>query len=233
MPDRGLLERSTIAAVALGGRLPAPWTLTGARWAQITYEVGQQAALGRLPSEATRPVPCYARLLVLEADGSSAGPLRLAALTTGGRYQLMAKNVLTDVLVDGPAADFSATFGGPCREGTVSILRHGDAVTCTVADSGDHLATLTLPALRSVDPAMLRWDPWLGFAAGDSSVKLVEVGFQPELAVAFLSKGAALETPTTLPRTHLWRSYRNLNTISACYAEGSVVLAAPVAQHGA
>ena len=228
MPDRGLLELSAIQPGVIAS--PRDWTFTGARWAQITYEVSLQAALGRLPADVTRPVPCYARLLILEAAGSPAGPLRLAALSAGGRYRLLGKNVLVDVLVDGPADAVAAAFGAPFRQGRISFEREGLRLSAAISDDSYDLARLSLPALRAVDPAMLRWDPWLGFALGDAVPQLVEYGPAVNPTEAFLSKGAVLDIPATLPRNHLWRTFRNLNTISACYEEGELTLSAPVVQ---
>jgi hypothetical protein len=229
MPDRGLLERSSIAATPAGLTREA-WRFSGARWAQLTYEVSQPAALAHLPGDVTRPVPCYARLFVLEASDSPAGPLRLAALFTGGRFKLMAKNVLTDAVVDGPAGAVAAAFGAPFRPGKVVIARDGLTLSATVSDETGLLATLTLPALRAVDPSMLRWDPWLGFVTRGTELRMVEYAPQPEPSEAFLSRCAELETPAALPRTHPWRAFRNLNTISACYEEGTLVLPAPELQ---
>jgi len=230
MPDRGLLEATTIDAPGLNGATPAPWTLDGARWAQITYEVNQQAALGRMPGDVNRPVPCYARLIVVDAPESPAGPFRLAALFAGGRYRMMPKNVLVDAIVDGPTDAFLGAFGAPYRKGDVTFERHGERFAATIADGSDELARLTLPSLLAIDPAMLRWDPWLGFTSEDGRLQIVEYGPRAEPSEAFLTKGATLETPPALQRNHLWRTFRNLNTITACYCEGALTLTAPEVQ---
>ncbi|WBL36157.1 hypothetical protein O0235_00610 [Tepidiforma flava] len=62
MPDRGTL--------AIDGLAPAefdagPLELRG-RWLQLTFEVDRDAALRWMPADVTRPIPCYARLLVAE-----------------------------------------------------------------------------------------------------------------------------------------------------------------------
>lgn len=230
MPDRGLLEATTIEAPALGGPHPAPWTLPGARWAQLTYEVNQQAALGRMPADVARPVPCYARLIILEAPESPAGPFKLAALFAGGRYRMMPKNMLVDAIVDGPADALAGAFGAPYRPGRIQAERDGERYTASVADGSGELARLMLPHLLAIDPAMLRWDPWLGFTANDGTLQIVEYGPRVEPSEAFLTKGATLETPPALQRNHLWRTFRNLNTITASYSEGAFTLTAPEVQ---
>ncbi|MBI2767931.1 MAG: hypothetical protein HYX53_18745 [Chloroflexi bacterium] len=230
MPDRGLLERSAIHAQVLGGTHPAPWTLTGVRWAQLTFEVGREAALATMPADVSRPVPCYARLLVLAAEVSPAGPLRLAALMTGGRYKMMPKNVLVDAIVDGPADDVAAAFGAPYRSGRISLGQDGSRVVAEISDGELTLGTLMLPAIYAIDPGMLRWDPWLGFTEAGVQLQIVEYGPQVQASEAFLSKGATLETPVALPRTNQWRKLRNINTISASYGQGEITLTAPEVQ---
>ena len=229
MPDRGLLDTRAVQAAALRGD-HLPWTFGGARWAQLTFEVSQPAALERMPPDVARPVPCYARLFILDAAESPAGAVKLAALFTGGRYRMMPRNILTDAIVDGPLEAVEAAFGGPFRAGRVTLDRTAGRLTATVADEQALLATLTLPTLRAVDPAMIRWDAWLGFATQGSDVHLIEYTPEAGPSQAFLSKGGALDTPSTLPRNHRWRMFRNLNTISACYEEGTLTLSAPVIQ---
>ncbi|MEX0782576.1 MAG: hypothetical protein WD557_08000 [Dehalococcoidia bacterium] len=231
MPDRGLLERASIAAGPAGPHDEgATWSLGGVRIAQVTFEVNREAALSFLPEDVGRPVPCYARLIITEAASSPAGSFRMANLFVGGRYRMMPRNLLVEGIVDGDMGAVAAALGGPFRPGSVEIHRVDGQLTATVAASEGALARVLLPALSAVDPGMLRWDAWLGFADLDGAVQLVEYGPRPAAAEAFLSKGATLETPAELPRAHTWRQLRNLNTISACYLEGSAELALPQVQ---
>ena len=229
MPDRGMLDQATITAnpVAPGG---VDWTLPGARWAQITFEVSQQAALGRMPGDVNRPIPCYGRLFVLDAPEGPAGPFRLASLMAGGRYRMLPKNVIADAVVDGPHEQVAAAFGSPSRPGSISFERSGPDAAIEVADADGVLARLRIGGLYAVDPAMLRWDGWLGFAEVEGTRQLVEHGPRPRPTEAFLSKRGELETPAELPRSHPWRMFRSLGTISTCYEEGELVLAAPEPQ---
>jgi hypothetical protein len=230
VPDRGLLDPAAITAAPLGGKFAAPWTMNDARWCQVTFEVAQQAALESLPGDVSRPVPCYARIFVLEAKDGPAGPFKLATLMTGGRFRMLPRNVLVEGVVEGPLGAVTAAFGAPFGAGTISIER-SDGVICASVKSGEELvASLTLPEARAIDPAMLRWDAWLGFAGPGDNIDLVEYGPQPEIRAAFLSKGACIETPGSLPATNMWRRFRNLNTISACYAEGGMTFTAPEVQ---
>lgn len=231
MPDRGLLERSRYStgpiAVQSDG---AHWALRGVRLAQVTFEVNREAALAHLPEDVSRPVPCYARLILVDAGVSPVGPFRLAALLVGGRFQLMPRNALVDALVDGPAEAIADTLGGQFRAGRVRIGREDGHLFGGVADSESQLAIIDLPALVAVDPTMLRWDPWLGQAGFDAVPGLVGYGIRPRATEAFLSKGACVATPADLSRGHTWRQLRNINTISACYIEGDVDLSLPQVQ---
>jgi hypothetical protein len=231
MPDRGTLDLMTVAARPLHAARDASWRLQGARWAQVTFEVDQAAALSRLPMDAGRPVPAYARLLVLEATASAAGPFCVAALAVGGRYRLLPRNISADIVVDGAVEAIAGAIGGPCRAGQVSLVREGSRVTATVSDAeAGELATLTLPELRAIDPGMLRWDAWLTFVDRDGVTVLAEFAPAARPTEAFLSKGATVEAGASLPRRHLWRQFRNLQTVSACYCEGDFDLPAPEVQ---
>ncbi|MGH2610142.1 MAG: hypothetical protein ACRDHF_13765, partial [Tepidiformaceae bacterium] len=170
MPDRGLLEWERVVAGPAGPHDDgATWSLSGVRLAQITFEVNREAALGFMPCEVSRPVPCYARLIVVDSQASPAGPLRMAALFVGGRYRMLPRNMLVEAIVDGDAGAVTAALGSPYRPGTVTLEREDGRLVASVTAAEGRLAQLTLPALSAVDPAMLRWDPWLGFADTDGA----------------------------------------------------------------
>lgn len=229
MPDRGCLALATIPLPTAAGGPPPPWRLPAARWAQITFEVARHAALEEMPVDTTRPVPCYARLFVLDASDSPAGPFRLAALLVGARYKMLPRNVLVEGVIDGPVDAVQSAFGARFVSGSVLLEREGPVARATIARES-LLATLTLPELRAIEPNMLRWDPWLGFADSDGVAKLAEFGPRPEIDVAFLSKHATLDPAPDLPRSDPWRRLRNINTVSACYAEGALSLTTPEIQ---
>lgn len=230
MPDRGLLERPVSPVPALGGGTLAPWAIPAARVAQITFEVDQASALGFMPPDVTRPVPCYGRLFVVDAADSPVGAFRMAALMVGGRYRMMPKNILVQAVVDGPVDAFSGAFGAGFVAGTISVDRQNQRLEVRIAAGSQDVAALTLPSLRAIDPTMLRWDAWLGFAENDAVTSIIEFGPRPEPVDAFLSKAATLETPAGLDRANPWRALRNLNTVSSCMVEGPLELTAPEVQ---
>lgn len=201
-----------------------------ARWCQVTFEVAQDAGLEMLPSDLTRPIPCYARIFLLDAADGPMGPFKLATLMVGGRYRMLPRNVLVEGVIDGPLKAVAGAFGAPFGAGEISLDRVGGSISASIIAGSEAVASLTLPDTRAIDPAMLRWDAWLGFAGPGDNIDLVEYGPRPEIRDAFLSKGALVETPSTLAKTSAWRRLRNLNTISACYAEGQFTLSAPEVQ---
>ncbi len=229
MPDRGLLAPSAVTPAVLHGEA-AQWVLEGARAAQITFEVEQSAALESMPTDVGRPVPCYARLFILEAPASPAGELRLAALMVGGRFRMLPRNVLVQGVVDGDLAAVERALGSPWVAGKVELGRPGPELTATVAAEAGLLARLVIPRMHAIEPTMLRWDPWLGYASQEGKAWIIEYGPRPEPSSAFLGKGAVLDTPAGLARENPWRRLRNLNTVSACYIEGDIPLTAPAVQ---
>lgn len=218
MPDRGQ-RRISGGDTELADT--GSWTLRGARWLQLSFEASRDAVLGALPCDVTRTVPCYARLLVIEAAESPAGPLRMAMLGAGGRYEMQPRNIAVSGVVDGDAARVAAALGTTFAQGAIELLRDGARVSASI---GDGLARIELPAMRAVDSTMLRWDSWMGVAAVDGEPRLVDYTIEPTIDQAFLAKGATLETTGANDST--WRQFRCLNMISACYAEGTFTFGA-------
>lgn len=228
MPDRGLREPGSVDRVELA---IAPETLVwqDARWLQITFEVDRQAALRHLPPDVARPIPCYARIVV--ADGTLGGTrVAMAALFAGGRFRLMPRNVLAAAVTDRGADRLPGLLGSGVSEGTVRLERTGQHVVASVAAATGPLVAVTLPGLYAIEPAMLRWDPWLGAGGRDGATVIAETTVLPEIDAAYLSREAAIELAPELSRESAWRQFRNAATISACYAEGTLTLRGPEVQ---
>lgn len=223
MPDTGTLDRTTTELLEVAVE-PEPLTFTEARWAQVTFEVAQQAAMSHMPAEVTRPIPCYARLFAVEGtvDGE---PHALASLMVGGRHRMMPRNVLVQAISTAPPVQ--RIISTSLHPGTIEFARDGGAVGVAVSGEEGLLANVNLPSVYAIEPTMLRWDPWLGMGLRSSQPVLTEVTVTPEIGAAYLSKGATIEMGAGLERSHTWRRLRNLLTISACYAEGTLTLGAP------
>ena len=228
MPDRGLLVAADARVGPIGVNAEgASWQLAGVTLVQVTFEVSREAALDHLPEEVGRPVPCYARLIAFQSSAGPLGPLRVAALLVGGRHQLLPRNMLVDGLVDGPVESVTNTLGSQFRPGFISIESGDSQLTVTLTDGDGPIATAHLPALKAIDPTMLRWDPWLALAELDGVTRLVELSLRPRATEAFLSKGATITPGAYLPRSHPWHQLRNLNTVSACLVEGDLEVVLP------
>ncbi len=201
--------------------------LGGARWAQVTFEVAQAEGLAFLPEDLTRPVPAYARIVVIDAPDSPTGPFRLAALLVGGRYRLMPRNMLVEAVVDGPLPKVASAFGAPIVKGSVEVQFRREFMHAQVSAGGQRLAAIDLRELRAVDSALLRWDPWLGFAGPGDNIDLVEYRLEPRIEQALLSKQATLEAPRAADPGSPWRRLRSVNPISSCVCEGTLTLTVP------
>lgn len=224
MPDRGLRRLSSIEGLPVLDSSRHDWQLTGARWCQVTYEVDRDAVLGALPCDVSRPIPCYARLLVGVAEDSPHGPMGFAALSAGARSEMMPRNVIIQQFVEGPVAAAAATFGGSVEAAGIAVDRVSDAVVATISSESQTLVTVRLPALRPVDNAMLRWDTWLEFASAAEGPQLFDVVLNPSPRASFLSRRSTIETAPDLGTASVWNRFRNLNTISACFVEGDLTL---------
>ena len=214
MPDRGQRKLTDDTAPVTDSD---SWTLTDARWLQVTFEAARDSVLAALPCEVTRTVPCYARLFVVEAGGSPAGPVQLAALLAGGRYMLQPRNIVARGVVDGERDAVAAAFGPAFGPGSVTLSRDGARVTAAI--DGD--VTVELPSLRAIDRTMLRWDPWIGVAGIEGEPRMFECALEPVIDRAFLTKSATLASSGE--RGSVWQQFRCLNMVSACYAEGTLV----------
>jgi hypothetical protein len=223
MPDRGLRDVTEFEARDVVDRA-APLVFHGARVLQVTYEISREACLDVLPTDASRPVPSYGRILVIDAENGPWGTLSLCALFVGARFRMMPRNSFADGIASSGGERLSSNTGAAFREGRITLTRNERSVTANLEDGDGPLASATLPQLRPVDPAMLRWDVWLTFGRADGIIRPLEVTVTTRTDTAFLSKGATFDLAPALPKTHLWRRLRNLNTISACYFEGSITL---------
>lgn len=218
-----MLERSTVEATTLGNGV-GPLVLEHARWLQVTFEVPRRAALACLPSNVTRPIPCYGRLFAAEGT-VNAESVTFGVVMVGCRFMMMPRNTLVTGVASSGVVSEVLTNG--IQPGSVAFDRDGARLQASLLQGASRVAAASLPGLYAVEPSMLRWDPWLAFAEQDGQTVVTEVPVTPEINAAFLSKGATVEPDGALPRNHPVRQLRNLLTISACYAEGTLTFGAP------
>ena len=170
MPDFGLRPLSAIPdMIEPAGQADAGWDLREATVVSLTFELRKEQALELLPDSLIRPVPAYAKIIVLDASGPQ-GAYREASLFVGAREGVQIRNVLVDSIVHKGAglAEARAAFGGGRRAGTVELNITPSAVTVAIADSAGPLCEVRMGALRRCDATMLKFDALLvpGLAAG-------------------------------------------------------------------
>ncbi|MBI2755446.1 MAG: acetoacetate decarboxylase family protein, partial [Chloroflexi bacterium] len=128
MPQFGLKTKEQIgpaAPVNLEAFPPLPWKLSGARVAQVTFEVDLDATLELLPEQISRPVPPYARIIVASYSDTPLGPYAEALLLLGSRFRMEPKNYVIAAVVTSEAARaaYEGLYGTPTSLGTVSLVR--------------------------------------------------------------------------------------------------------------
>ena len=130
------------------------------------------------------------------------GAFRVGGATRGGPLPHAAPELLVRGVVGGPVDAVAGAFGSPYVSGAVEIAREGASLTATVRDGdGPLVAEVTLPALRAIDPAMLRWDAWLGFAGPGDNIDLIEYGpkFEPATGVPFKGRNRRVTSGAGTP----------------------------------
>lgn len=222
MPDRGLMEPSTVEDVSFS--TAERLVLDRAEWLQVTFEVERKAALAQMPCEVGRPIPPYGRLLIARSPA-----LNVAVLSVGGRYRMMPRNVVVSVVADDPvrAAGF---FGSGTTPGTVAVSRSGQQMTASVSTPEQALVSVSFAEAYAIEPTMLRWDAFVALARADGNPVISELTPAHVVESAFLTKSANVTLDIGLPRTHLWSRLRSLGIVSACYAEGTLIFNGPADQ---
>ncbi|HZQ38086.1 MAG TPA: acetoacetate decarboxylase family protein [Dehalococcoidia bacterium] len=225
MPQFGLRSVERTAPVAARPDLPdLPWTFPGAEVIQVTYEVDLEAALDLLPTPLSRPVPPYARLIVARYPDSPVGPFAEALLLLACRYRMEPKQYVVACVVTTEAAREAeaALWGIDARVGAVELQRErtaagSEAIAATVAASGP-LAGVLLPSAYAIEPAMIRYDPFVSVRrTEDDELEVVQFSGAPAVHEARLSKGASA-TCQTDAWADTWFRLRSLNMISATFA---------------
>ncbi len=174
MPDFGHRQLATIPdLIAPTGAAADGWDFADATVISLTFELTKEQALPLLPTSLIRPVPAYAKLLVIDGTGPL-GPYREASLLLGARDGVQIRNVLIDSIVhEGRGLEAArAAFAGQRRAGEVALDISTERIAVTISDDGGPLCTTSMGALRRCDATMLKFDALLvpGLAAGEPSL---------------------------------------------------------------
>jgi Acetoacetate decarboxylase (ADC) len=197
-----------------------PWTLPHAEILQVVIEVDTEAALDHLPTQLSRPVPAYAKLIVARYPESPLGPFAEAMLMVACRNRARWLQFVAATMVDDSAvAEATAALWSYPREGgTIDLTRVGNHVHASVAGRDGPILDLDLANIYAVDPAMIRYDVTVTLRAdqgGNPEVLIVSAA--PDVQEGWLAKGAKVTYPHNAPDSP-WTRLRNLNTISSTYA---------------
>jgi hypothetical protein len=235
MPQFGLKQIEGTVAEPEPGSFPAvPWALPGARVVQVTFEVDLDGALELLPSQLSRPVPPYARIVVADYPESPLGPYREALLLLAARFAMQPKNYVVSAVVSSDTVRdaYAAIWSLPARTGSVNLEQEqtpsGESITATVEADGP-LAVLRLPDAYAVEPGMIRYDPLVAVRGGSDEAEVIQVSGAPVVREARLAKGATF-TCRTDAWADPWFRLRSLNMISASSTLTDMELTAPVVQ---
>jgi acetoacetate decarboxylase len=234
MPQFGLKTVTPAAAPADAGQAPPlPWKLPNAEVVQVAFEVDVDATLELLPEQLSRPVPPYARVVVARYPESPVGPYTEALLLLSCRFRMEPKQYVVDAVVSSEAARsaYAALLGLPARTGDVRLTRELDDASGTETISaeiaaGGPLASVRMPGAYAVEPAMVRYDPFLTVRGGADGAEVVQFSGAPAVHSARLAKGATI-TCRSDAWSDPWFRLRSLNMISATFAVADLELSEP------
>ena len=222
MPDFG--QR---AIAAIPDRLPPAadatdgWDLSEARVYSFTFEVGKAQALPFLPQPLIRPVPAYAKILVVDGLRASGEHYREAMLLLGTREGVQIRNVLVDSLVHGGVAlgAARALFGGSRRAGTVDLQVSDGEVGIAIADAAGQLCAIRMGALRECDATMLKYDALLVAGESDGAPALLRWGIRVPLTEVEGTLSRDWEVKMLRPGTD-WHRLRPAYNVTAFFSHG-------------
>ena len=105
MPETGLFDSATIAAVSgATDAPPPPWEISAALVQQVTFEVQVPQGRRLLADIVTRSAPMYAKLTVVDRADSPVGPYREAVLALGCRAGMLPALYVVASIVNSEAA---------------------------------------------------------------------------------------------------------------------------------
>ncbi len=221
MPDFGTRPLAAIPDRLPGAAEAGGWDFASATVYSLTFELSKAQATPLLPDTLIRPVPAYAKVLVVDAADSPAGPYREAMLLLGARQGVQIRNVLIDSVVEGAGQLAAARerFGGGRRAGEVAIDRSPHEIRITLTDEAGKLCAIRIGGLRRCDATMLKYDALLVPGQDDGAPALLRFGLRVPLdevegtlsrdwAVDFLRPG----TP--------WHALRPAYNVTAFFAHG-------------
>lgn len=128
MPFTGTRDLSPLYADAplVEGKGAEPWTLRGASYLQVMYELDEHDLVRQLPPALHPTIPPTVLFTVLHAPESEAGPFTLGEVRVGCRSGVRPRSFLARAYCDSPVAiaRLRSGWGFPAVQAEVSLARH-------------------------------------------------------------------------------------------------------------
>lgn len=232
MPDFGTRAIASIPdrlAIAPGeGEGVDGWQLSDVRVVSLTFELSKHQMLDLLPEGLIRPVPPYAKVIIVDAPDSPAGPYREAGLFLGARDRVQIRNVLLDAVVQGDEqlASGRRCFGGSRRAGTIDLDVSDDGISAVIASEEGELCRIRMGDLRRCDATMLKFDALLvpGEEAGEPA--LLRYGVR--IPLAEVEGVLSRDWEVAMPRgAGVWRQLRPAFNVTAFATLGDAQIEFP------
>ena len=221
MPEYGQRSTAAISDLLPGGG-EGGWDFGRARVISLTFELRKEQAFPLLPDSLIRPVPAYAKVLIIDADEGPHGSHREAMLLLGAREGVQIRNVLIDSIVDGRRSleDTRTAFGGSRRAGNVQIDESGGDLRILVSDAEGPLCAIRMGALRRCDATMLKYDALL-VPGLDEAGQPALLRFGVRVPLADVEGTLSRDWEVSMPRRGTpWHALRPAYNVTAFYSEG-------------
>ncbi len=232
MPDFGtrtLASMPDLLAIAPGeGEGEDGWELADTRVVSLTFELSKHQMMDLLPAGLIRPVPPYAKVIIVDAPDSPAGPYREAGLFLGTRDRVQIRNVLLDAIVQGDEqlASGRRCFGGSRRAGSIELDVSDDEIRAVISGEEGELCRIRMGALRRCDATMLKFDALLVAGEEDGAPGLLRYGVR--IPLADVEGTLSRDWGVTMARgAGVWRQLRPAFNVTAFATLGDARLEFP------
>ena len=204
------------------------WELADTRVVSLTFELSKHQMMDLLPEGLIRPVPPYAKVIIVDAPDSPAGPYREAGLFLGTRDRVQIRNVLLDAIVqgDGQLASGRRCFGGSRRAGSIELDVSDEEIRAVISGEEGELCRIRMGALRRCDATMLKFDALLVAGEEDGAPGLLRYGVR--IPLADVEGTLSRDWEVTMARgAGVWRQLRPAFNVTAFATLGDARLEFP------
>ncbi len=204
------------------------WELADTRVVSLTFELSKHQMMDLLPEGLIRPVPPYAKVIIVDAPDSPAGPYREAGLFLGTRDRVQIRNVLLDAIVQGDEqlASGRRCFGGSRRAGSIELDVSDDEIRAVISGEEGELCRIRMGALRRCDATMLKFDALLVAGEEDGAPGLLRYGVR--IPLAEVEGTLSRDWEVTMARgAGVWRQLRPAFNVTAFATLGHARLEFP------